>query len=232
MTNLESQSLIKKQLESTPDDLLNQFDQGSFCDELKNMENLWYSKFKDIPFGNSLYQEINFVVGARLTPGRAYRQIGLRAQELLVNLRDAWYKYKLNSLHIKKLQQKIASTDDELDREIFSVKIDQKSGENLIQKKLIRDAIVSLQFMFSVLELFPEYSGEKFEAEEAVHFQINFDRQLNNIVGAIEGKRNMFIDTDLLIENLENPMNIFLDHTQRLSANLMHSPKTDLIERL
>lgn len=221
MTNIESVNLIKKQLESKPDDLVNTFDQKNFSDELKALEQIWYSKFKEVPFGNSLYQEINFVIGSSLTPGRAYRQIGLKIQELLVNLQEAWYKCRLGQLQIEKMKKKIGQTDDEIDRKIIALKIEKKSSENLIHKKLLRDAIVSLQFMYSVLDIFPEYSGEKFEAEEAAHFQISLDRQLNNVVGAIEARQNMFVDADLLLQNVDTPLNILQDHINRLARNTM-----------
>ena len=58
---------------------------------------------KEIPFGNSRFQNINFVLQGEITPARAYRHCLLRLNNRLNALKEAYYNLQLEDIDIEEI---------------------------------------------------------------------------------------------------------------------------------
>jgi hypothetical protein len=145
------------------------------------------SRFYDIPFDNSAFQNVNFVVRQQLTPARAYRAIGLRMSAKIAALQEAFFNRKLEDVDIEELRAKIEDPDTgKWDKMRAEIEIQRKMASRPFADKLINDAIVELKTLQEELNSLPRYTREQFEAEEHEHFELRLRNQMNGITGAAE----------------------------------------------
>lgn len=128
-------------------------------------------RFYDIPFENSDYQNETFLILAQQTPARAYRTIGLRMSTKIQAIKELKYGRQLDQIEIEEYQ----ATIDDLDSTPFEkrkaqVEINKKKSGHNYTNKLLNDAIHDLNYMYTWLQKFPEYTREQFELEERDHF--------------------------------------------------------------
>jgi cell fate (sporulation/competence/biofilm development) regulator YmcA (YheA/YmcA/DUF963 family) len=156
-------------------------------------------RFFDIPFENSDFQNTAFVVGAQITPERAYRAIGLRIHSKLRALQENYFNERLNDIKIGELQELIDSPDtSKWDKMRHQVEIDRILSGNSYMEKLKNDAMREIACLYSHLEKLPEYTREEFEAGELQHFIETSKRQVNNVTGGHESLVNMLKDVPAL----------------------------------
>lgn len=131
------------------------------------------SAYFGIPFGNSDFQDRMTLIARELTPGRAYRHIGLRMFRRIRDIKNLKFQRELQDIDIEEKRSIINSPDvssfDKRRREIeIAAILDGRSWED----KLLNDAIIELNFLYSEFKKFPRYTKEMFEAEEKDHFSI------------------------------------------------------------
>ena len=128
-------------------------------------------RFYDIPFENSDYQNETFLILAAQTPARAYRTIGLRMNSKIQAIKELKYGRQLDAIEIEELQYTIDKDDSTIfERRKAQVEINKRKSGHNYTNKLLNDAIHDLNFMYSWLQKFPEYTREQFELEEKDHF--------------------------------------------------------------
>lgn len=143
--------------------------------------------FYDIPFENSAFQNINFVVNQQLTPARAYRAIGLRISAKVRALKEAYFGRQIEDIDIAELEAKRDNPDTtKWDRMRAEVEIQKKLSNRNYTDKLINDAVCEINTLYAEMKKLPRYSRSEFEAEERSHFEIRLQNQLNGIQGAGE----------------------------------------------
>lgn len=143
----------------------------------------------DIPFENSQFQTDKFVVGAQLTPARAYRAILLRLNNRIQALNEAKYSLAREDIDIEELEAKIAAEEQKKEQNSFDIRrwkldIAQKRERRAYTAKLAHDAITEVNHLYSCFKRFPRYTREQFEAEEEKHFLIDLTRQTIGMAGA------------------------------------------------
>jgi hypothetical protein len=143
--------------------------------------------FFDIPFENSAFQNLNFVLGTQLTPERAYRALGLRLSAKIRALQEAQYARQLEDIAIAELREKIESPDtSKWDKMRSDVEINKLLDQRRYTDKLIHDALMECNTLYQAFQAFPRYTREQFEAGEVRHFELRLSRQLQGVVGAKE----------------------------------------------
>jgi len=173
--------------------------------DLPTFVDKFYDKFWEIPFENSEFQNLNFVINSENTPGRAYRHIGLRMSSKLSALQEAYFGRKKEELEnrkieieIKKLQKQLEETKDEFEQETLKcdielkqIELEQKASGKKYSDKLIRDAITELDTLNQALKQLPEFNKESFEKEEEQHFVLKLEEDLRGIKGAMKSLQDM-----------------------------------------
>jgi hypothetical protein len=169
---------------------------GNVIDEI-------HEAFWDIPFENSDFQTMNFVIGSQITPARAYRSIGLRIHSKIQALNEAKYGRLKDDIDIAELREKVDNPDtSKWDKARAEIDIQQKLEGRRFTDKLINDALHELNVLYSVFKQMPEYNRERFEEEESFHFAERLQRQINGCAGAYESLTNMKEDTPRLLQTI------------------------------
>lgn len=187
-------------------------------------------QFFDIPFGNSEFQINNFVIADQITPGRAYRTIGLNIIDKMNNLRDAEYRLKKQKLKIKIKEMKRNEQVYDFEQELFDLKMNKLKQALPGLLKLVHDAQVEFAVYYQALKQMPEYTRESFEAEEQTHYLLNLQRQMQNPTGPEEALHTMTADTALLAKLRETPE--FLKKTMIDIRNMQEGQQLEYLTQL
>lgn len=143
--------------------------------------------FWDIPFENSAFQNINFVVNQQFTPGRAYRAIGLRLHSKLRALQEAYFGRRIEEIDLAELEEKRDNPNtNKFEKMRTEIEIEKKLSHRNYTDKLINDAMVEVQTLYNEYKKLPRYNREMFENEEGTHFQARLNRQIQGVGGAAE----------------------------------------------
>jgi len=174
------------------------------------------SAFYDIPFENSAFQDKYFVLASQITPARAYRALGLRMSAKIRALKEARYALMLENVEIDELRYKMSLPEtSEFDKRRYEIEIQKRLDLRSWAAKLVNDAIVELEYLYSEFKKFPRYTREQFEKEEMSHFAARLSRQVNGIDGASESLHNIVVDADKMEKMLSGE--IELDGEQFIS---------------
>ena len=162
-------------------------------------------KFFDIPFGHSSYQNKKFVINAQQTPARAYRTIGMAMNEKLGAINHLKFEKQKADIEVRELQDKIDNpekyelTTFDIERSIVESEYKQSGFKH--SKKLLNDAIVELNFLYSELQKFPEYTREQFEEEEGAYYKYKLGLSLETENNG-EKMSLAFMDDTVMNKNL------------------------------
>ena len=155
--------------------------------------------FYDIPFENSQFQTEAFVISAQVTPERAYRSIGLRMHDRIQAVLEARHTRAKEDIDLEELRMKAEDpTTTTFDRRRAELDIAYKLASRPYADKLMNDALVELNVLYSHFQKLPRYTREQFELGESAHFEIKLARQLQGCVGAQEAVTNMQQDLPAL----------------------------------
>ena len=163
--------------------------------------------FFDIPFENSAFQTKAFVVAGQLTPGRAYRTLGLGmlskvrvVQAHMVNVERVAIKKERLSRKIRKAKPGGCK------QRLLTLDLRELTQGDRWGEKLLNDALHDLNTMYTEFKKIPKYTREQFEAEERTHFTQKLGRDVSGIRGAAEALVNMREDLpewDKLVKTAE-----------------------------
>jgi hypothetical protein len=167
---------------------------------LKNVIDL----VEEVPFGNSDFQNRLAIVDGELSPHRAYRHAALRIIDRLKALNECYYDLRVRAVEIKKLERKLETETDPLERELIQIEIDRKKSEIPYIRKLVKDAIREVEVLYPVLEKIGKMTREEFESCEKDHFKKKLLNLLNGkndavlSLEAISQEKDLY---DLILQN-------------------------------
>jgi hypothetical protein len=148
--------------------------------------------FFDIPFDNSDFQTEAFVIGAQITPERAYRAIGLQIHSKLEAVKENLYQRELCEIEIEELSNVLYSSNStKYEKLRASAKIKHLKSSQNWQNKLLNDALHEINLLLKHFHALPKFTRDQFEAAERLHFEQRLTRQLAGIQGAAESIVNM-----------------------------------------
>ena len=162
--------------------------------EIKKYENLLEEinkDFMDIPFGNSLFQIKNFVLKSAETPQRLYRTLGLYMTSKIQSLKEAQYSAEESAIDLEELNYKLNSCHDDFEKRRIRLKIRKINDGVESSKKLIKDAIVELDYCYSIYKDLPKFTREEFENAEIEYYSKNLHKQAVGLTGAHEALYNL-----------------------------------------
>ena len=144
-------------------------------------------RFFAIPFGNSDFQNRKFVMEAQYTPERAYRALGLRLADRLQALNEARFNLQRREVDIEELQEKLAGRIlNKFERRRLEIDLAEKQSNANYTAKMVNDALVEVDTLWTEAQKFPEFTREQFESAEQQHFEIRLKRQVHGLTGAAD----------------------------------------------
>lgn len=128
-------------------------------------------RFKDIPFGNSIVQNIHLITNDQYSLARKYRALGLRLQDRKIALEETIFELRKKYIQLKKLHQKLENEKDELEKEMIQIEIEQTLNSLSYIEKLCNDCSIEIKTLCALIEQFPEIDRKEFELQEFEHFK-------------------------------------------------------------
>jgi hypothetical protein len=198
MTDLENIQKITKD-KAVLDDLL---------DEIE-------TAFYDIPFGNTRFQQENFVFASSITPQRAYRTLGLTLHGLLTALRDHQFALIETQIEVDEVLHKLQDpTLDQFEKRRLELKHLKITQKDTWQKKMLNDTFQELSFYYEKFKAFPKFTREEFEQGEKTYFEQSLRRQLVGLTGTQEALITMTEEVQTM-QNFETFAKSLTDETAR-----------------
>lgn len=158
--------------------------------------------YLDIPFENSIFQTKNFIIKWSITPERAFRNIWLRMRNRINALKASKSSSNKSDLEIERKIRKIdrmnkdKPEDYDIDVKILQIEIDDILENKNDWKKLIKDAIHELSYLYWIFKWLPKFTREEFENAEEQYFLKSLTNQISGIVWAKESINNILKDKD------------------------------------
>lgn len=169
----------------------------------------FYSQAEHIPFENSDFQNLAFVVSNQQTPERMLRAAVMKQSSILSALTENQAKYKRDQIKLRKLNSRLELPDlDSDEKELIEIDIEEMRLNSFMTEKLVNDAIHSYHFLQNIIEALPKVeSRQAFELAEPNHFDLRFNRQIEmakygQAAGSIEAKVNANLDIKSLVEKI------------------------------
>jgi hypothetical protein len=155
--------------------------------EMQKYENLLEEinkDFMDIPFGNSIFQIKHFVLNASETPQRLYRTLGLYMQSKIQSLKDAQYGTEEKIIDLEEAEAKLKFEDNIFEKRRLTPQITKIRDGLESSKKLIKDAMIELDYCYSIYKDMPKFTREEFENAELEYYSKNLHKQAIGLTGA------------------------------------------------
>lgn len=130
----------------------------------------------EIPFGNSEFQNLNFVINGEITPARMLRHCLLRLNDRISALRETYYNIELEKIDLEEMQEKLEVESNKFEKRRLTIKIEQKKVNRISTDKLIKDCMVEIETLYTAYSKLPKYTREEFELEERKHFELLLTR--------------------------------------------------------
>lgn len=125
--------------------------------------------FKNVPFGNSVFQIMNFTAGKE-TPQRRYRHCLLQLNQKMKALKECEYRRRRMDIDIREIEAKMASASG-FDLERLVIDLEEKYYSLEAEIKLIEDAGIEVRAYQHVLKNLPEFTREEFEIAEPKYWE-------------------------------------------------------------
>lgn len=196
-------------------------------EQIPNLLEELETAFYDIPFENSRYQNEKFVLAAQLTPGRAYRALGLKIFAKIRAIKETIAARQLSDIDIEENEYKMQLPEtSDFERRRLAIKNTQIRESYKWTDKLFNDAMSEVGYLYAEFKRYPQYTREQFEHEEAIHFQLCLEQQQKTGGGALESLANMNLNSPLLNNMLNDPSQLtnLLDMADQNFLQIEKSP--------
>ena len=122
--------------------------------------------FRNVPFGNSVFQITNFTDGQE-SPARRYRHCLLQLHQKQRTLKECEFRRRGIDIDIEELKHKIEKyPEGSFKRQRLELKLERKEFGLEAEIKLIEDALVEVAAYKALLKDLPTFTREEFEQEE------------------------------------------------------------------
>lgn len=120
---------------------------------------------RNVPFGNSIFQNQHFTAGQE-TPERRYRHCLLQINQKLNALQECEFRRKRIDINIKEIKYKLDSDLSSFERERIEIDLEEKQFQLENEIKLIEDAVIELATYEKESAILPDFTREEFEKAE------------------------------------------------------------------
>ena len=152
--------------------------------------------FRNVPFGKSVFQIVNFTDGKE-TPQRRYRHCLLQLNQKSNILKECEFRQKRCKIDILELKEKLKSAQG-FEKQRLEINLEEKEYQLSVEIKLIEDCMIEVVIYQRILKSLPVFTREEFEQAEQEYWE---KRLLSN------ARREMIASGSVspqTIESLEN----------------------------
>lgn len=151
----------------------------------------------DIPFGNSNFQNLAFMMASQITPERAYRALVMRLRDRISALKSVKFSKMKTEIDVEEKKYKIADEKTNVfEKRRLEIELMELEDSLPFQEKLINDTVHECNFLYNLFLKFPKYTREEFEKGEELHFIESAKRQMFGITGGKETLINITHDKE------------------------------------
>ena len=137
------------------------------------------SLFFDIPSGQTKFEIEKFVVNDQITAERAFRVIGLRIREKILEYMTAKFTRGRELVDIDELTAVINDRNTPpFTLRRAQISVDEKNFNVLRLNKTMNDALLEINFLNEHLERLPEFSEDDLDLAEPVYHNERLSREL------------------------------------------------------
>ncbi len=127
--------------------------------------------FRNVPFGNSVFQITNFTDGQE-SPARRYRHCLLQLHGKERTLKECEFRRRKINIDIAELKEKISKkSEGTFKRQRLELKLEKKEFGLDAEIKLIEDCVVEVATYRALLKDLPKFTREEFEENEYVYWE-------------------------------------------------------------
>jgi len=128
-------------------------------------------KMKNVPFGNSVFQNTYFTAGKE-TPERRYRHCILQISGILSSLEECKFRRRRLEIDIEEINEKLKSdTINKFDKMRLEVDLEEKQLGLENELKLIDDTMIEFVTYEKELSSIPDFTREEFENSELKYWK-------------------------------------------------------------
>ena len=175
--------------------------------------------FKNVPFGNSAFQILNFTAGKE-TPQRRYRHCLLQLNQKLNTLKECEFRRKRHDVDILEIKEKLKSVE-KFDKQRLEIDLEEKYYYLDIEIKLIEDCFIEIAIYKQMLETLPNFSREEFEEAE----QEYWEKRLTN-----DARREIIASGTIAPQTIEALENIGLIIGKNDKGQIIYEKKKQIKE--
>ena len=143
--------------------------------------NTYKNQFKNVPFGNSIFQITTFGHGQE-TPERQYRNCLLQLDKKLKALQECKFRRVRLEIDIEELRDKFINENNVYGKRRIEVDIEEKTYCLESEIKLIEDALIEVAVYADILKKLPAFTREEFERAEAKYWKKRLLSDMENEV--------------------------------------------------
>ena len=125
--------------------------------------------FRNVPFGNSVFQIQNFTDGKE-TPQRRYRHCLLQLNQKYNALKECEFRRRRHDIDIEEINEKLLSAKG-FEKQRLEIDLQEKQHYLEIELKLIEDCVIEVAAYNQILDDLPKFTREEFEAAECTYWR-------------------------------------------------------------
>ncbi len=187
-------------------------------------DNFDIKEFRNVPFGNSVFQILNFTDGKE-SPARRYRHCLLQLHQKINTLKECEFRRKRSEIDIEELKCNIKNALS-FNKRRLEVDLEEKEYGLKTEIKLIEDCMVEVNTYKTILKKLPTFTRSEFEGEEQIYWEkrllADARRELTStgtigvgVISSLEGV-GLFISRDKqgqIVYNKEENDDLLCDNT-------------------
>lgn len=122
-------------------------------------------KKKQVPFGNSVFQIMNFIASEE-SPERVYRKVLLQLDQKEKAMKECYFRRKRREVDIEEIVKKLETVPEGFEKQRLEIDLEEAEFYLEDEIKLIQDCMIEIEAYKKILETLPDYTREDFENSE------------------------------------------------------------------
>ena len=172
-------------------------------------------KFKNVPFGNSVFQIQNFIANQD-TPQRSYRHVLLQLDAKIKAMKECSFRRRRKEIDIKEIEEKLKIAEGYV-KERLEIDLEEAQYQMEAEIKLIEDAAIEIAAYEKILEKLGDFTREEFEQAERGYWEV---RLLKNAQKEISTRGTVDIGTLNALEQIGVKIERGSDGLHRITGNI------------
>ena len=127
-------------------------------------------KKKQVPFGNSVFQIMNFIASEE-SPERIYRKVLLQLDQKEKAMKECYFRRKRREVDIEEIVKKLETAEEGFAKQRLEIDLEEAEFYLEDEIKLIEDCFIEIEAYKSILDKLPDFTREDFERSESEYWK-------------------------------------------------------------